>query len=284
MDPSICRDMEDRSDSFSYPEEMLLLYGLRNDKEYDLIPISVYDLTPALQEMRKNASCLVFCPLYYRERSLGYVAMNLGSGTGSSLYPILMLLNGSLMSLYLQTSIKRSAAMIEKMAIQDIMTGLLNRRGYMERAPVLLEEARENGKIFALLSADMNRMKIINDQYGHLMGDEAICRMGRALRCVEQYGMTPVHISGDEFLAYGIVNHPDEAQKLTEYVVEELNRINREEPWICDISASFGVYAAVPGEQDNIDTFMTQADRLMYEDKNKHKYGRRKDDILPKSP
>ena len=283
VDPSICRDIENKSDGTSYPDEMLLLYGLRNEKEYDLIQISVYDLTPALQEMRKNASCLVFCPLYYRERSLGYVAMNLGSGTGSSLYPILMLLNGSLMSLYLQTSIKRSAAMIERMAIQDIMTGLLNRRGYMERAPLLLEEAKRDGKVFALLSADMNRMKIINDQYGHLMGDEAICRMGRALECLTQYGMTPVHISGDEFLAYGITDQADEAQQLISHVIDELNRINREDPWICDISASFGVYATVPGENDNIDIFMTQADRLMYEDKNKHKYGRRKDDIIPRS-
>ena len=282
VDPSICRDTETVGDGAYYPDEMLLLYGVRKEKEYGLIPFSKIDLTPALQEMRKNATCLVLCPLYYRERSLGYVAMNLGSGTGSALYPVLMLLNGALMSLYLQTSIKHSAAMIERMAIQDIMTGMLNRRGYMERAPVLLEEARKGGKVFALLSADMNRMKIINDQYGHLMGDEAICRMGRALQCLAQYGMTPVHISGDEFLAYGITDNPDEAQKMIAYVNEELNRINHEEPWICDISASFGVYAAIPGEQDNIDTFMTMADRLMYEDKNKRKYGRRKDDIVPK--
>ena len=279
VDPSICRDTGAVGDGASYPDEMLLLYGVRKEKEYDLIPFSKNDLTPAFQEMRKNASCLVLCPLYYRERSLGYVAMNLGSGTGSALYPVLMLLNGALMSLYLQTSIKRSAAMIERMAIQDIMTGMLNRRGYMERAPVLLEEARTENKVFALLSADMNRMKIINDQYGHLMGDEAICRMGRALQCLVQYGMTPVHISGDEFLAYGITDNPDEAKKLITYVNEELNRINHDEPWICDISASFGVYAAVPGDKDNIDTFMTMADRLMYEDKNKRKYGRRKDDI-----
>ena len=283
VDPTICRDTEKEGDGSSYPEEMLLLYGVRNDREYNMIPVSTYDLVPALKEMRKNASCLVFCPLYYRERSLGYVAMSLGNGTGSSLYPVLMLLNGALMSLYLQTSIKNSAAMIEKMAIQDIMTGMLNRRGYMERAPVVLEEAKKQGKVFALLSADMNRMKIINDQYGHLMGDEAICRMGRALQCLTEYGMTPVHISGDEFLAYGIVGDAGKANSLISVVNKELTRINQEDPWICNISASFGVYAAIPREEDNIDIFMTMADRLMYEDKNRLKYGRRKDDILPKA-
>ena len=279
VDPSICRDAEGASGGNGYPDEMLLLYGIRSGKQYDYRMIPTNDLTPVLQEMRKNAVCLVFCPLYYRDRSLGYVAMDLGNGTGSALYPVLMLLNGALMSLYLQTNIKRSAATIERMVIEDIMTGMLNRRGYMDRAPVLLEQARQAGRIFALLSADMDHMKDINDQYGHLSGDEAICRMGRALRCLEDHGMTPVHISGDEFLAYGILDDPEEAGNVIRYVNEALERINKEDPWICNISASFGLYAAVPQKEDNIDIFMTMADRSMYAEKNKRKYGRRKDDI-----
>ena len=280
VDPSICRETENISTGTGYPQEMLLLYGIRPGKHYDYQTIQTSDLTPVLQEMRKNAVCLVFCPLYYRDRSLGYVAMDLGNGTGSALYPVLMLLNGALMSLYLQTNIKRSAATIERMAIEDIMTGMLNRRGYMERAPIILEKAKKEGKVFALLSADMDHMKEINDKYGHLSGDEAICRMGRALRCLEKEGITPVHISGDEFLAYGIVDEPEEAGYMISQVNEELKRINKEDLWICDISASIGIYAAVPQKEDNIDIFMTMADRSMYADKNKRKYGRRKDDIL----
>ena len=279
VDPSICREVEKANNGSAYPDEMLLLYGVRSGKQYDFQMVPTFDLTPVLQEMRKNTVCLVFCPLYYRDRSLGYVAMDLGNGTGAALYPVLMLLNGALMSLYLQTDIKRSAATIERMAIQDIMTGMLNRRGYMERAPILLEQAKQEGRIFTLLSADMDHMKDINDQYGHLMGDEAICRMGRALQKLEDYDMTPVHISGDEFLAYGIVDDLDEARELVNHVNEELKKINENDPWICNISASLGVYAAVPQAEDNIDIFMTMADRSMYADKNKRKYGRRKDDI-----
>ena len=279
VDPSICRDAVPSEPVNAYPEEMLLLYGIRNGKEYECRNILTSDLTPSMREIRKNATCLVFCPLYYRDRSLGYVSMELGNATGSALYPVLMLLNGALMSLYLQTSIKNSAATIERMAIQDIMTGLLNRRGYMEKAPEALELAKREGRIFALISADMDHMKDINDQYGHLAGDEAICRMGRALEQLSDYSFTPVHISGDEFLAYGIVDEPEEARGIVQAVNEEITRINREDPWICEISASIGVYAAVPGETDNLDIFMTMADRSMYAEKNKRKYGRRKDDI-----
>ena len=278
IDPSICREYEQPGDQSSYPERMLLLYGIRNDKPYDYDIIPTCELTPGLQKIRKNAICLVFCPLYYRERSLGYVAMDLGKGTNSALYPILMLLNGALMSLYLQTNLKRSAATIERMAVQDIMTGMLNRRGYMERAPKILEQAKDEGTIFILLSADINRMKDINDQYGHLMGDEAICRMGRALQCVSQFGLTPVHISGDEFLAYGIIDDMSVADDVARSVEHELQKINHDDPWVCDISAAIGVYAAVPQDGYNIDFYMTMADKAMYTDKNKRKYGRRKDD------
>ncbi|MER1992451.1 MAG: GGDEF domain-containing protein [Eubacteriales bacterium] len=279
VDPSICRETAARQNDGAYPDQMLLLYGNRNGKEYAPQYFPIFDLTPSLHDIRKNSSCLVFCPLYYRDRSFGYVAMELGNGTGSALYPALMLLNGTLMSLYLQTNIKKSASTIERMANHDIMTGLLNRRGYMQLAPVMLKQARKDGKVFALLSADMNHMKDINDRFGHLAGDEAICRMGRALRVVSQKGMIPVHISGDEFLAYGLLDSTEEADAVIPMVNEELKRINHEDPWLCDIGASLGIFAEVPVEEDSIDSFMTQADREMYADKNKFKYGRRKEDF-----
>ena len=280
VDPSICRDIKSANNEKSFPDEMLLLYGIRNGKEYDTTLIPTFDLAPVLQEMRKNTTCLVFCPLYYRDRSFGYVAMNLGSGTGAALYPVLMLLNGTLMSLYLQMNIKRSAAIIDRMASHDIMTGMLNRRGYMERAPQVMNQAQKEGKYFTLLSADMDHMKVINDQYGHLMGDEAICRMGRALEQIIKMDLTPVHISGDEFLAFGILDNPEKVRNVIPFMNQELEKINRNDPWICDISASFGIYSAIPKDGDSIDIFMTMADRAMYADKNKRKYGRRKDDVI----
>jgi len=277
VDPSICRDVETDAQGTKYPDEMLLLYGIRNGKEYETHLFHKSDLTPVMREMRKNNVCLVFCPLYYRDRNFGYVAMSMGNGTGSALYSVLMLLNGALMSLYLQTNIKRYASTIEKMAVHDIMTGMLNRRGYMEMAPVAMEEARKYHKVFALLSMDMDHMKMINDEYGHLMGDEAICRMGKALMVLKKYGITPVHISGDEFLAYGILDSEEEAGKLIGIINDELDRINYEDPWICAISASIGLYAAIPQEGDTLDAFMTKADRAMYMNKNTKKHRRKGD-------
>ena len=277
VNPTICRDLPGKAmpeDTSSYPEEMLLLYGAKDGKQYPCELFQTRDLVPLLEDMRKNPVCLVFCPLYYRNSSLGYVAMNLVEGTGSALYSVLMLLNGAMMSLYLQTNIKRYAETIANMAIHDIMTGMLNRRGFMEQAPAMLEDARKRGKVFVMISADMDHMKMINDQYGHLVGDEAICRMGRGMNILRESGYIPVHISGDEFLAYGIAESMEEAKSLIGSINQELDKINKNEPWISEISASFGLYAAVPGEWDEIDDFLTKADRAMYEEKNRKKSAR----------
>ena len=277
VDPSVCREADrEETETGAYPKEMLLLYGLTGGKTYQPVLYSVQKLVPALEDERDTTLCLIFCPLYYRNRSFGYVALNPGSLTsGAALYPFLMLLNGALMSLYLQTNIKRYTETIEQMAIRDIMTGMLNRRGFLEKAPAVMEKARKEKRVFAILSADMNHMKHINDEFGHQAGDEAICRMGKAMDSLSEYSFMPVHISGDEFLAYGILDSTEDAEKLTACAREAINGLNSRDPWLCDISASFGVYAAVPQEGETIDQYMTNADRRMYEEKNSRKFGRR---------
>ena len=282
VDPSVCREADrEETETGAYPKEMLLLYGMTGGKTYQPVLYSVQKLVPALEDERDTTLCLIFCPLYYRNRSFGYVALNPGSLTsGAALYPFLMLLNGALMSLYLQTNIKRYTETIEQMAIRDIMTGMLNRRGFLEKAPAVMEKARKEKRVFAILSADMNHMKHINDEFGHQAGDEAICRMGKAMDSLSEYSFMPVHISGDEFLAYGILDSTEDAEKLTACAREAINGLNSRDPWLCDISASFGFYAAVPQEGETIDQYMTNADRRMYEEKNSRKFGRRKEDLV----
>ena len=78
IDPSICRETETTNSHESYPDKMLLLYGVRNGKPYGFEIVPKYDLIPGLQQIRKNAVCLVFCPLYYRNQSLDMLLWTLG--------------------------------------------------------------------------------------------------------------------------------------------------------------------------------------------------------------
>jgi len=269
VDPHIFRDLLPEQRKYAYPDEMLLLYGLRGGERLPVMTFRTEEMVPGFDEDQSSSSCLIFCPLYYRDQNFGYLAIEMGSATGAALYSVLMLLNGALMSLYLQSSLRRNAKKLKDMSVHDIMTGMLNRRGFMERAPMLLEEARSRKKPFAMLSADMDHMKRINDQYGHQAGDEAICRMGKAMERMREIGLIPVHISGDEFLAYGIAER--EEKDILATAKRAIQEQNQNDPWIEEISASIGVYAAIPVDGQGIDAFLTCADNAMYAEKNRKK-------------
>ena len=271
MDPALSRDHFQSDQRFAYPDEMLLLYGRKEGYVFPVQLFKTEKMVPDVPGREHEARQLIFCPLYYRSHNFGYMALEAGAVSGSALYSVLMLLNGSLMSLFLQTSLRNYALKVEEMAVQDIMTGMQNRRGFTNQAPKMLEEARKKGKFFVLLSADMDFMKQINDRHGHLMGDEAICRMGRAMKKLAEKGLIPVHISGDEFLAYGLKDSEKEAKDMLNAALEAVRKLNEEEPWIEKTSASFGLYTAIPGEKDGLDEFMTRADQAMYEVKNQKK-------------
>ncbi len=271
VDPGVIRMDTLNKHNGIYPDNMLLLSGLRHGFKTETGLFKTEDLLPVLKQGDRDPRCMIFCPLYSREHFFGYTAIGYSAITSYGLYPSLMLMNGALTSLNLQMNLKKSAALVEHMALHDSMTGMLNRRGYEKYASELFREAKENTCCFALLSVDMDKMKYVNDRYGHQAGDEAICRLGRVLIKLETKGYHCVHISGDEFLVYGLCQNAESAGGIITIVERELQRMNESDPWLCDISASMGVYAAVPSGIDMLDGFLTQADRNMYADKNRKK-------------
>lgn len=250
-----------------YPERMLLLASWSGGKERVQTTFDTHDLLPILTQQHEKPLALVFSPLYYLDKNFGYAVFDLKHATGFELYSVLTLLGGALMSLNLKCTVTAYATALEDMSIHDPLTGLYNRRGYNQLAPMRFDEAKEQAQCFAVISCDMDGMKRINDEYGHMAGDTAITRMGRALRVLEMDGMTCVHISGDEFIAVGTVRDADHAAQLGESLHLAIDDINHRDRWITDIGASVGVFASVPRENDKLDDFLIRADGAMYRNK-----------------
>jgi diguanylate cyclase (GGDEF)-like protein len=133
--------------------------------------------------------------------------------------------------------------------------------------PPMFSRAQAEKRCFAMISCDMNGMKQINDSFGHHAGDEAICRMSGVFKTLEAEEMICIHISGDEFVAAGMVENADAADRLLHKLQEGIDALNSRKDWFCDIDASFGVFAGIPAPEDTMTQFMRMADRRMYEDK-----------------
>ena len=117
----------------------------------------------------------------------------------------------------------------------------------------------------------MDHLTHIHDRFGPQAGDEAIVRISRALRVLEEAGMVLVHMSGDEFVAMGLVRDRDHAIRLRDRLRESIAAMNRDDPWLCEVNASVGVYAEVPGDRDGMESFIQRADEAMYRCKRRRK-------------
>ena len=100
----------------------------------------------------------------------------------------------------LESRLRRALTQMEKLAMTDSLTGLLNRRAIRERAEAELDRVEREASDLSLILLDLDHFKTINDQYGHKIGDQALRLLAKALieskRTYDWLGRW----GGDEFL------------------------------------------------------------------------------------
>ena len=157
----------------------------------------------------------------------------------------------------------------EILSEQDFLTGLYNRRGFFTVLNKLLNVPANKGKILSLFSIDMDKLKTINDTYGHENGDFAIQTLARAmLKYVKDNGIA-ARYGGDEF-AFAIIGD----KKLEGEVKDIRNEIEQyadADPAMTDkpyeVGASLGVAERVIDSNIDIEDMILEADSKMYADK-----------------
>jgi diguanylate cyclase (GGDEF)-like protein len=88
---------------------------------------------------------------------------------------------------------------LERLSREDALTGLANRRWWDETLAQEFERARRNDSGLAVLLCDLDRLKEINDRYGHAAGDRVLVAIANVLRDRVRIGDLPARLGGDEF-------------------------------------------------------------------------------------
>ena len=146
----------------------------------------------------------------------------------------------------------------------DSLTGLKNRTGYDALAVPYLQKCQQEGKLGSMIFADINRMKLINDKYGHLQGDIALCTVADAIKQTMPPGWIAVRFGGDEFIMVGSCTNKHEAEDLKEKLAINLKRIIAERNLCFPLSASFGSVVMDPEENYSLEEYLRKADEAMY--------------------
>ena len=141
------------------------------------------------------------------------------------------------------------------MAYTDGMTKLGNRFAYeLEKSKL---EMNENTKVNVLV-ADMNGLKMANDNYGHSYGDKVICKTAELLEETFQNVGKCYRIGGDEFCILA----EDKDSEVFEKCIEDMkNKADR----LHDTIKGYGIaYGVASGNSQDLDDIFREADNLMY--------------------
>ena len=147
--------------------------------------------------------------------------------------------------------------------MQDPLTGLYNRFGYKAEGARFYSE--HEGKVY-LVYLDLNKLKAINDVYGHQMGDYAIAGMADCMRRVFDDSEVLVRLGGDEFLVVGAYEGEDKILEKHNDLDRELIAYSREKEFPMELHTSFGYSFSADGRTD-IRELLQRADQMMYKDK-----------------
>ena len=153
---------------------------------------------------------------------------------------------------------------VRSMAVSDPLTGLANYRRLLSVLEAELDRSRRTQRAFSVVLLDMDGLKAINDQYGHLTGSRALVRLGKILRSHSRAIDTAARYGGDEFALVLPEAGRDIAARVVGRVRERL--ASEAEPPALSVSA--GV-AAFPEDGDTPEKLLAAADRALYRMKNR---------------
>ncbi len=165
---------------------------------------------------------------------------------------------------------KRIKEELHNLSISDELTGLYNRRGFFTLAEQQIKMEKRKSSGMLLVSADLNGLKLINDNHGHHEGDRALVEAAAILHETFRESDIVARIGGDEFVVL-ITEKPEfNPEILFTRLEKNLEDHNAKMKRPYKISISVGMAYYDPASVNPLDDMLIQADKKMYEHKRKN--------------
>jgi diguanylate cyclase (GGDEF)-like protein len=232
------------------------------------------------EEVHDTSLPIMFAPLHYQEKAIGYLAITYDHEFENALFRYNTLLTNISILLEnsrIQNQLKNTVQKLENMYIRDHMTNVYNRRGFYQQVPELLRSCISDKRFIMVISVDLDGLKPINDLYGHKEGDNAITTIAKTLSSVAVSGEIVARFGGDEFVVAGICDDEQYAKSYVDHLNECLKYYNENSGKPYKVQASCGIHCTkVEDHNVTIDDLIKVADEYMYIQKQSKKYDRRR--------
>ena len=230
-------------------------------------PIS--EIQPVLWQKHEKPRVFYIEPLYTKKRLYGYAVLSYGDANKIPDTCYRFWLKDIMLGLEAYRRMYEIQGLYVQMqynAVTNLMTGMYNRNGFGMISEQMLLQAKEKGCRIAVIMADMNCLKYINDTYGHEAGDNAIITAGKALssvKCDNCDREENFRMGGDEFIKViiGSVSDCDLDKCIADIseVLEKHNSAGGEYPVILSMGSAIGNAE----ETGSVYDLVTPADKKM---------------------
>ena len=249
--------------------EMDIMYERRNSES---IPQRTYDsdeFYPGYEPDPDRSDIFVFAALVNRAHLIGYLAVKNTPEILTTLQFKRWINNLDTLFINIRHNIflKRTNAKLNQIYMTDFLTDMYNRMGCDNVLYAFIQAEKEAGRRTMLLFFDINCMKLINDEYGHLNGDLAIKATASAMRESLSDKWMFGRYGGDEFIAVGSYEEGKTIEDYRKAFNTSLKKITTKLKAVFNLSASVGYCVINPDDNSDIDTYIRIADESMYKEK-----------------
>jgi diguanylate cyclase (GGDEF)-like protein len=154
---------------------------------------------------------------------------------------------------------------LHSLALTDELTGLYNRRGFLQKGARLLEVAAREMHTARLIYVDVDHLKSVNDSLGHEAGDRLLTRASQVLRDAAGSGAVIGRLGGDEFAVLEASTSRAGHHQTLARLQNAVDACNASA--VPELSLSIGLADFDPREPVAIFSLLEHADRIMYQDK-----------------
>lgn len=159
-----------------------------------------------------------------------------------------------------------SESRIQRQATLDGLTGLVNRRLFMDRLNQALYHAQRNQQKMVLLMLDLDGFKLVNDSRGHAGGDQLLRQVARRLSLLVRQSDTVARLGGDEFAVLLLDSEAEAGERVGQKILDTVAQPYTIDAIACRIGVSIGM-AVYPLDAEQADTLLIAADTALYASK-----------------